>query len=177
MKISSSDGVFIALAAFSALACYLYGGTAAMAAALKDVVDLTLTVAPQLGAGLIIGGLIQQFVDRDQVARLLGAQSGMRGLLLASFAGVVTPGGPFTSFPLVHALWISGADAGALVAYLAAWALIGLNRLIIWELPFMGLEFTAIRFLASLPLPIIAGLVARWIVRTTPLKLREAPRS
>ena len=177
MKISSSDGVFIALAVLSGAACYAFGGSAAVRTAFADLWALTLTVLPQLGAGLLIGGLIQQFVDREQVARLLGAQSGMRGLMLATLAGVVTPGGPFTSFPLVHALWLSGADAGALIAYLAAWALIGLNRLIIWELPFMGVEFTAIRFLASLPLPLIAGLVARWIVRSTPLKLREAPRS
>lgn len=169
--------VFVVIAAVSGALCFWLGGMAAITAALGDMGKLVLTVLPQLGAGLLIGGLIQQLVNRDRVAALLGAESGIKGLLLASLAGLLTPGGPFASFPLVHALWVSGADAGALIAYLAAWSLIGLNRLIIWELPFMGPELTMLRFVASLPLPIIAGLVARWIVRSTPLKLREAPRS
>jgi uncharacterized membrane protein YraQ (UPF0718 family) len=172
----TSDAVFAGLAVVSGVICYAVGGTPAMAAAFKELGSLVYTVLPQLGAGLIIGGLIQQLVDRERVAKLLGAQSGMRGLLVATVAGVVTPGGPFTSFPIVHALWIAGADAGALVTYLAAWALIGLNRLIIWELPFMGAEFSLVRFLASLPLPLLAGLVARWVVKKTPLKLRDAPQ-
>jgi uncharacterized membrane protein YraQ (UPF0718 family) len=90
-------------------------------------------------------------------------------------AGAITPGGPFTSFPIVHALWVAGADAGALIAYLTAWALIGLNRLIVWELPLMGAEFTVIRTLACLPLPILAGLIARALVRLPFFTMRKAP--
>lgn len=177
MKLSKSDKVFAGLAAGSGALCYAIGGSEAVTAALGRAGGLLVGVLPQLAAGLLIGGLVQELVDRDRVARLLGAQSGLLGLLLATAAGVVTPGGPFTSFPLVYALWMAGADAGALVAYLAAWALIGLNRLIIWELPFMGVDFTLLRFVVSLPMPLVAGLIARWLVQVTPLKLREAPET
>jgi len=95
--------------------------------------------------------------------------------MLATAAGTITPGGPFTSFPIVHALWVAGADAGALIAYLTAWALIGLNRLIVWELPVMGAEFALVRTLVCLPLPIVAGLIARALVRSPVLALRKAP--
>lgn len=175
MKISRSDGVFAILAAVSGLLCFWFGGAGAVADALGHAGGLLVFVLPQLAAGLLIGGLVQQFVDREKVSRLLGSRSGFQGLMLATVAGLVTPGGPFTSFPLVYALWIAGADIGALVAYVAAWALIGLNRLIIWELPFIGADFTALRFLVSLPLPLIAGLIARWLVQVTPLELREVP--
>lgn len=175
MKISRSDRVFAILAAVSGLLCFWFGGAGAVADALGHAGGLLVFVLPQLAAGLLIGGLVQELVDREKVSRLLGSRSGLLGLILATVGGLVTPGGPFTSFPLVYALWIAGADIGALVAYVAAWALIGLNRLIIWELPFMGPEFTALRFLVSLPLPLIAGLIARWLVQITPLKLREVP--
>lgn len=177
VTLKTSDCVFIGLAAVSGAICLAVGGWGAVADALGRAGVLLVTILPQLAAGLLIGGLIQQLVDRDRVTRLLGAQSGLRGLMLATAAGMLTPGGPFTSFPIVHALWIAGADAGALVAYVAAWSLIGLNRLIIWELPFMGLDLTALRFLASVPMPILAGLLARWLVRSPMLKLREADRS
>ena len=89
---------------------------------------------------------------------------------------MLTPGGPFTSFPIVHALWVAGADAGALVAYVAAWSLIGLYRQIIWEIPFMGGDVSLLRFFVSLPMPLLAGFVARWLVQVTPLRPDEGPR-
>ena len=56
---------------------------------------------------------------------------------------------------MVYALWVAGADAGALIAFIASWSLLGFNRLIVWELPLLGVEFTAIRYVACLPLPIL----------------------
>ncbi|WMS41676.1 permease [Acuticoccus sp. MNP-M23] len=167
--------VFLALAVASGAACFWYGGGDAVVAALADGGELLLMILPQLGAGLLIGGLVQQLVSRERTAALLGAQSGFKGLMVAAGAGMVTPGGPFTSFPLVYALWTSGADAGALISYIVAWALIGIHRLLIWELPFMGAEFSALRFAVSLPLPILAGLSARWLVAHTALRLKEPP--
>jgi hypothetical protein len=32
-----------------------------------------------------------------------------------------------------------------------------------WELPMMGLEFATFRFLVSLPLPIVAGMISRFV--------------
>lgn len=167
--------VFVGFALGSGLLCLWLGGWDSVHRALGQAGGLFLIVIPQLGAGLLIGGLIQQLVDRDRVTRLLGAESGVRGLILSAFAGMVTPGGPFTSFPIVYALWVAGADAGALVAYVAAWSLIGLNRLIIWEIPFMGLDVSLLRFFVSLPLPLLAGLLARWLVQVTPLRPDEGP--
>lgn len=177
MKLGKGDAVFGLIAAASAALCYHVGGETAVMAALGNAGALLLSILPQLGAGLLIGGLIQQLVDRDRVARTLGRESGARGLAIASVAGMLTPGGPFTSFPLVHALWVAGADSGALIAYIAAWSLIGINRLIIWELPFMGADFTLLRFVVSLPMPILAGLLARRLARLPALSMREAPKA
>ncbi len=177
MKIRTVDFVFSGLAAASALLCWVLVGLPGVIRGLGEALNLLLVILPQLGAGLLIGGLVQQFVDRERVAAMLGQNSGMKGLGLATVAGMLTPGGPFASFPLVYALWVSGADAGALIAFITAWSLIGLNRLVIWELPFMGADFALLRFFVSLPAPIVAGLLARWIVQATPLKMREAPRA
>jgi uncharacterized membrane protein YraQ (UPF0718 family) len=177
MKLSKTDHVFLGIASVSGALCLAMKGAAVTGLAMVDAAAILLEVLPQLAAGLLIGGLIHQLVSQKRVAALLGAESGLRGVLLATIAGAITPGGPFTSFPLVHALWISGADAGALISYLSAWALIGLNRVIVWELPFMGIEFTMMRVIACLPLPIIAGFTARWLVRSTPLRLERPPEA
>jgi uncharacterized membrane protein YraQ (UPF0718 family) len=118
-------------------------------------------VAPKLGAALLIAGFIQVLLPRERVARWLGDQAGLKAVAIAAGAGMVTPGGPMTSFPLVNALHQAGSGRSALVAYLTSWSTLGLQRIMSWELPLMGVEFAAVRFLASLPLPFVAGLVCR----------------
>ena len=57
------------------------------------------------------------------------------------------------------------ADAGAVVAFIVSWTLIGYTRALVWELPFFGADFVIWRMVAAIPLPIIAGLLARIAVR------------
>jgi hypothetical protein len=54
-----------------------------------------------------------------------------------------------------------GADSGPLVAYLTSWAILGAQRIFIWEIPLMGLRFASFRFGVSLFLPFLAGMTAR----------------
>ena len=171
MKLARTDLVFMGLAIGTGTLCYLRRGGEAVLSSAAEAGILFLQILPQLAAGLLIGGRVTRLVSREKVAAMLGGSSGIRGLLVATLAGALTPGGPFTSFPMVYALWIAGADAGALITFIASWSLLGFNRLIVWELPLLGVEFTAIRFLACLPLPIVAGLIARWMTRFAVLRL------
>lgn len=161
--------VFIVIAALAAVACYMLRGPDETLDALRNAFDLMIFIIPQLAAGLLLGGLVQVLLSRERISRALGARSRLRGLVIATGAGMITPEGPFTSFPLVFALWKAGADIGALVTYLTAWALIGINRILIWEVPFMGVEFALLRLAVCLPLPLVCGLIARQVSRRTGL--------
>lgn len=139
------------------------------AAALERIVvragESLLTVLPPIIGGMLVAGLAQVLVSKDAVSRWLGQESGMRGLTIAIAAGVLTPGGPFGSFALVYALGKVGADIGVLVAYLTAWTTLSLNRVVVWEIPFLGVEFALLRVTLSLPIAIIAGLIARRLAK------------
>jgi len=172
VKIARTDLVFIGLALVTGTLCLVKRGPDVVLDSMAGSGLLFLEILPQLAAGLLIGGLVTRLVSRDKVAALLGGSSGVTGLALATLAGALTPGGPFTSFPMVYALWVAGADAGALIAFIASWSLLGFNRLIVWELPLLGVEFTAIRYVACLPLPILAGLIARHAARIPALRLK-----
>jgi len=106
-------------------------------------------------------------VPNEAVARLLGEGSGLKGILIATFAGAVAPGGPYINIPLVASFYKSGAAVGPLAAFLTAWGLIPINRTIVYELPLLGSQFTFARYIASLAFPIIIGFV-------TPLLFRGA---
>ena len=86
----------------------------------------------------MIAGSVQVFSQVWPLSKWLGEGSGLRGVLIAWPAGIVTPGGPFTSFPLVLALHKAGAAVAVTVTYITAWSVTGLHRLLVWELPFPG---------------------------------------
>ena len=162
--------LFVAvLAAVSGGLCLYLKGWAGVARAADTFAGLAIQIAPLVVIAVLMAGFIQALVSRERVSRWLGTESGMRGILLASVAGAITPGGPWISFPLVVALSAAGADRGAMVAYITAWTAIAMHRTLVWEIPLMGGEFAFVRVLASLPLPIIAGLIARQLpLRFTP---------
>ncbi len=99
------------------------------------------------------------------LGRWMGAESGWTGLVVATVAGALTPGGPMAAFPLVLVLAGAGADRGALVAYIMSWTLNGFQRVLVYEVPLLGPEFAVMRLLITLPMPLLAG----WIERRLPI--------
>ena len=152
--------ILLAIAVSGGLTVLLLNGSTVFTEVLIADAELFLRILILIGAGILLGGFVQVLIPADLIARWLGTKSGVRGILIAT-AGAITPGGPLVSFPLVLALRAAGADAAALVAYLTAWSTIALNRMIIWEIPFMGVEFTLIRVASSIFLPILVGLTIR----------------
>jgi len=122
--------------------------------------SMFLTVAPRMGAAFLMAGFVEVLVPKNLITKWIGEKSGFRGILIATAAGVLTPGGPMVSFPLIAALYKLGAHMGPLVGYLTSWELLGIQRIIVWEIPFMGMKFVSLRFLVSLSFPIIAGMIA-----------------
>lgn len=156
---------FMALAVTSGVALYWFKGEDAFEAAASSSVLLVLMIAPIILIAMIISCYVRQLLPTTLVERWLGSESGLRGLAVAIVGGMVTPGGPFAAFPLVVGFYRSGASFEICVAYLTAWTVLGLNRVLIWELPFLGFDFVLLRLLISLPLPVIAWMLARLVTR------------
>ena len=117
-------------------------------------------ILPRLVPALLVAGLLQVLVPQETVSRYFGRESGLRAIVIASVAGVLTPGGPMVSVPFMVALANSGAALAPLVAYMTAWSLFGMQRIISWEAPLMGWHFVAVRVISSLAFPVLAG----WLV-------------
>ena len=56
-------------------------------------------ILPRLIPALILAGLMQVLVPQEIVARHFGREGGLRGIVIAAFAGVLTPGGPMVTVP------------------------------------------------------------------------------
>lgn len=126
----------------------------------RNGLSLLWFVLPRLVPALILAGIIQVLVPQEVVARYFGRTSGFRAIVIASIAGVLTPGGPMVTVPLLVAAANSGAALPPLVAYMTSWSRFGVQRIISWEAPLMGWKFVGTRVLASVTFPVLAG----WLV-------------
>lgn len=127
----------------------------------KTGLSLLWFIVPRLIPALILAGMLQVLIPQQMVARYFGTQSGLAAICLASAAGVITPGGPMVSVPLLVVLANSGMALGPLVAYMTSWSLFGMQRIIAWEAPLMGWHFVGVRVASSFFFPVLAG----WLVK------------
>jgi uncharacterized membrane protein YraQ (UPF0718 family) len=126
----------------------------------KSGLSMLWFILPRLIPALVLAGLVQVLVPQEVVSRHFGRQGGLRAILIATVAGVLTPGGPMVSVPFMVALAHSGAAMAPLVAYMTSWSLFGMQRIIAWEAPLMGWHFVLVRVVPSLAFPVLAG----WLV-------------
>lgn len=162
------DGTLIvllaALVALGGLAWW-QGGSALFGEGLRGGTRLLLRYALVIAVSLLAAGFAEVLVPREWVRAQLGQDSGLRGILIATGAGAITPAGPFVSMPIAAVLLRSGAAVGPVVAFLTGWSLLALHRFLAWEVPILGWRFALLRFGLSLGLPVLAGLLARVVAR------------
>lgn len=101
-----------------------------------------------------------RLLPRDAIGPWLGPGSGLLGVVIATLAGALTPGGPVIGFSIGAAMLKSGAGAPQVIAYSTAWALYAVHRLVMWEAPLMPARLVWLRAAVSLPLPFIAAASA-----------------
>lgn len=160
-----STAIIASVSLAAGITVYMRDGATKTLAILTKDLELLVGMLPKMAAGCLIAAFVTRLLPREVVARVVGAESGLLGLLVAMVMGAVLPGGPLTIYPVAGAFLLLGADVGTAVAFITAWNLLGYNRALIWELPFFGPEFVGWRILIALPLPILGGLLARSAAR------------
>jgi uncharacterized membrane protein YraQ (UPF0718 family) len=156
-----SSAVIAISVTVSAAVVYWRDGQARFLEILIGDLGLFADILPKVLAACLIAAFVAVLMPRETVLRWVGAESGFLGIVIATLAGVICPGGPITIFPIAAAFVAIGADIGAAVAFITSWTLLGYGRALVWELPFFGGDFVIWRMIVSIPLPIVAGLLAR----------------
>lgn len=147
----------------AAVIVYRRDGQARFLEILSSDFQIFVDILPKVLAACLIASFVAVLMPREVVLRWVGAESGFIGIVIATLAGVICPGGPITIFPIAAAFIAIGADIGAAIAFITSWTLLGYVRTLVWELPFFGPEFVVWRNIVCIPLPLVAGLLARFI--------------
>src|ERR1700722_15967803 len=160
-----STALVAACVLVAATVVYLRDGWDRFAAVFLGDVHIFVDILPKMAAGCLIGVFSTLLIPREMVARLVGAESGLIGLVIATVAGVIMPGGPVTVYPVAGAFLLAGADVGAALAFVAGWPLLVYARALGWELPFFGANFVLWRMAVAPAFPIIVGLLGRYAAK------------
>jgi len=144
---------------------WIQGGSELVTRGLSGGGGLLLRYAVVIAISFLVAGFVEVLLPHDLVRKHLGEESGVRGIAIASLAGMLTPAGPFVSMPVAAVMLRAGAGPGAVVAFLTAWSLLSVHRFIAWEVPILGFSFAAARYAICLVLPVFAGVLARFFWR------------
>jgi uncharacterized membrane protein YraQ (UPF0718 family) len=129
-------------------------------AGLKSALEMTIQILPLLILSFITAGMIQVLLPSQLLSQWIGTESGLRGILIGTVAGGLSPGGPYVSLPIAAGLLSAGASIGTMVAFLTSWSLWAVSRLPM-EVGILGWKFTLIRLASTFLFPPIAGLIAQ----------------
>jgi len=111
-----------------------------------------------LPCGFILIGLFEVWVKREVVERHFGEASGFRGHIWAMLLAGTIVGGLYVGFPLAYSLHIKGAKLSVIFTFIGACAICRVP-MTIFEASFVGIKFTAIRLVISLPLVIVTSIL------------------
>jgi len=132
---------------------------------LRDGAVDFLRLIPRLVLGVIGAGFLAEVLPQDLIVSWFGPQSGLTGLTVATVVGAIVPGGPVVGFAIGATALKSGAGAPQVIAFIVAWSLFALQRLMMWELPVMDGKAVWVRIAVSLPLPFLAAAIAMLVGR------------
>jgi len=123
-----------------------------------NFVSFSVDMLKLLPCAFILIGLFEVWVKRETVERHFGEKAGIRGYIWAVILGGTTVGGLYVAFPLAYSLYSKGARLSAIFTYIGASAICRIP-MAIFEASFLGIKFTAIRLLLSIPLVIVTSML------------------
>lgn len=112
----------------------------------------------------ILIGLFDVWVPREKVVKHIGEGSGVKGTFWVILLASLQAGPLYGAFPFAYLLWEKGCSVRNIFIYLGAYSTIKIPMLT-FEIGFLGLKFSLLRTLVSLPVFILIGYLMEWILR------------
>jgi len=118
----------------------------------------------------ILVGLLDIWVPKETIIRYMGENSGWKGILMALFLGSAAAGPLYVAFPVTALLLRKRARLAYVLFFLGVWSTTKLP-IVLYEISYMGLRFTAIHVAVGVPLFLLFSLI---IEKVMPEETREA---
>lgn len=118
----------------------------------------------------IIVGLFDVWFPKEQIEKHIGQESGIKGILVVIVLAMLQAGPLYGAFPVAYILYKKGASIKNIFIYMGAFSSIKIPMLGM-EIGYLGIQFTLVRTLVSLPLFITVGYFMEWYLRDKDFKI------
>jgi len=120
----------------------------------------------------ILIGLFDVWVPREKIEKHIGRESGWKGTGLVILLATLQAGPLYGAFPFAYILWKKGCSIRNIFIYLGAFATIKIPMLT-FEIGFLGLKFSLLRTLITLPVFIIIGYIMEWYLKNKNFEVKQ----
>lgn len=120
-------------------------------------------ILPQFLVVLLLVGLLLAVLNPEVIGRLIGADSGWAGVLLASVIGSITLIPGFVAFPTAAMLLNSGAGYMQIGAFVSTLMMVGVVTMPV-EIKYFGRKVTIIRNLLAFAFSFLVAFVIGVVV-------------
>ncbi len=104
----------------------------------------------------VLIGLFEVWVPRKVIEKHVGEDAGIKGIIYSIILSSTTVGGIYVALPVSAALFSKGMRLRNIFIYLGCSSITRLP-MSIFEASFLGIEFTIIRWITSIPLVLITS--------------------
>jgi len=111
----------------------------------------------------ILIGLFDVWFPKEMLEKHIGKESGIKGIILVILLAMLQAGPLYGAFPVAYILHKKGASVKNIFIYLGAFSSMKIPMLGI-EMGYLGIKFTILRTLISLPLFILIGYLMEKIL-------------
>ena len=122
-----------------------------------------LTMLKFVPAVFILIGLFEVWIDKELIEKHLGENSGFLAYFWVIILASTTVGGLYVAFPVASALYKKGASPRIIFSYIGTAAICRIP-MTLFEASYVGVSFTAIRWLVSIPLVIISSILMEKLI-------------
>lgn len=113
---------------------------------LTSIQEVCMTLPPIF----ILLGLLDVWVPRETMVKLLGNNSGLTGITVAFLLGSLAAGPLYAAFPIASVLMRKGSKFTNVLIFIGAWSTTKIP-LLLFEASSMGWPFMLARFLVDIP--------------------------
>ncbi len=147
---AAAYGVFVVFS-------FIYGYTPGKAIG-QNFFSFSIAMLKILPCAFILIGLFEVWIKRETIEKHLGKESGIKAYFWGILLAGTTVGGLYVAFPVAYSLYNKGAKLGMIFAYIASSAICRVP-MTIFEASFMGIRFSIIRLVVSLPLVVVTSML------------------
>jgi uncharacterized membrane protein YraQ (UPF0718 family) len=120
----------------------------------------------------ILIGLFDVWVPKEKIEKHIGKESGVKGIFWVIILATLQAGPLYAAFPVAYLLWKKGCSIKNVFIYLGAFSTMKIPMLT-FEIGFLGLKFSLLRTMFSLPVFIIIAIFMEAYLKNKNFEIKQ----